>query len=69
MPDLDCRVAKIEQRVDVNDEYLADLHVKIDKVLEYQLRQRGFIAGIVFTVGALASALTWVLGGKFHWGG
>ena len=69
MTELETRIAKVEQRVDGTDVDLADLSAKLDRVLEYQMRQRGFIAGIVFTVGAVASALTAIVSGRFHWGG
>jgi len=63
------RLARLEARANGHDAYMGDLHEKIDKVLEFQTRQRGFIAGIVFTVGVLATGVTWLLGGKFHFGG
>ena len=70
MPDLDCRLAKVEQRLDEGDAWRVEYGAKIDKLIEYQLRQRGFLAGIVFTVGALASGVTWLLNGRFfHFGG
>jgi hypothetical protein len=31
---------------------------KVDLILENQTKQRGFIAGVTFTVGALASIIT-----------
>ena len=65
----DIKLARLETRLDGHDEYIGDLHAKIDRVIEFQLRQRGFLAGIVFTVGALASGVTWLLNGKFHLGG
>ena len=60
------RLVRAEARLDGHDEYIGDLHAKIDKVLECQMQQRGFIAGIVFTVGAVASLITWFLNSKLH---
>jgi hypothetical protein len=54
VPDLDCRVAKLEERVD----QVADMDAKLDAILASQHRQRGFIAGVSITVGAIASAVT-----------
>jgi len=60
MPDAECRIAKLEQRVDDMEE----MKEKINQIFEMQVRQRGFVAGVVFTVGAVASALTWFLNHK-----
>lgn len=54
MPDLSCRLARLEEKV----EHMGDLAGKVDQILENQSKQRGFIAGVTFTVGALASILT-----------
>jgi len=62
----DDKIAAHEARLNVLDEYVSSLHTKIDQMLDYQRRQQGFIAGIVFTVGAFASGIAWFFNDVFH---
>mgnify|MGYP000359003645 CR=1 FL=1 len=66
MPDDKCRLAKVEQRMDALEEVFEDRGKKLDAIIyaleemkNEQTRYKGFIGGIVFTVGALFSFLTW----------
>ena len=66
MPDEACRLAKVEQRIDtLEDDFkrqndkLDDIIHALDEMKAEQSRYKGFIGGIVFTVGALFSFLTW----------
>ena len=66
MPDDKCRLAKVEQRMDALEEVFEDRGKKLDTIIHAleemkneQTRYKGFIGGIVFTVGALFSFLAW----------
>ena len=66
MPDEACRLAKVEQRIDALEEVFEDRGRKLDAIIaaleemkNEQTRYKGFIGGIVFTIGALFSFLTW----------
>jgi DNA repair ATPase RecN len=66
MPDEACRLAKVEQRMDALEEVFEDRGKKLDAIIHAleemkneQTKYKGFIGGIVFTVGALFSFLTW----------
>jgi hypothetical protein len=66
MPDEACRLAKVEQRIDALEEVFEDRGRKLDAIIAAldemkaeQSRYKGFIGGIVFTVGALFSFLSW----------
>jgi hypothetical protein len=66
MPDELCRLAKVEQQIETLDKDLTDLSEKLDKIIKAieemkteQSRYKGFLGGIVFTIGALYSFLTW----------
>ena len=68
MPDEKCRLAKVEQRIDALEEVFEDRGKKLDAIIATldemkndQTKYKGFIGGIVFTVGALFSFLTWWL--------
>lgn len=69
MPDEACRLAQAEQKiVDLNSD-IHDLNKKLDAIIKSletmqseQTRYKGFIGGMVFTVGALYSFLTWWTG-------
>ena len=59
MPDINCRVAKLE----ANHETLMDTIEKMDKNLEklteQSTKQKGFIAGITFAISAIISVVGW----------
>ncbi len=66
MPDDKCRLAKVEQRIDALEEVFEDRGKKLDAIISTldemkaeQSRYKGFIGGVVFTVAALFSFLTW----------
>lgn len=66
MPDEACRLAKVEQRIDTLEDDFKRQNDKLDDIIHAleemkneQTRYKGFIGGIVFTVGALFSFLTW----------
>ena len=66
MPDEACRLAKVEQRLDALEESFEDRGTKLDAIIAAldemkteQSRYIGFIGGIVFTVGAIFSFLSW----------
>ena len=66
MPNDACRLAKVEQRIETLEDDFKRQNDKLDDIIHAleemkndQTRYKGFIGGIVFTVGALFSFLTW----------
>jgi DNA repair ATPase RecN len=66
MPDEACRLAKVEQRIDALEEVFEDRGKKLDAIIatldemkSEQTRYKGFVGGIVFTIGAVFSFVTW----------
>lgn len=66
MPDEACRLAKVEQRIDALEEIFEDRGRKLDAIIATldemktdQTRYKGFIGGIVFTIGAIFSFVSW----------
>jgi DNA repair ATPase RecN len=66
MPDEACRLAKVEQRIENLEEIFEDRGKKLDAIIATleemkaeQSRYKGFIGGIVFTIGALFSFIAW----------
>jgi DNA repair ATPase RecN len=66
MPDDACRLAKVEQRIESLEEIFEDRGKKLDSIIaaleemkNEQTRYKGFIGGIVFTIGALFSFIAW----------
>jgi DNA repair ATPase RecN len=66
MPDEACRLAKVEQRIENLEEIFEDRGKKLDAIISAleemkneQTRYKGFIGGIVFTIGALFSFIAW----------
>jgi DNA repair ATPase RecN len=66
MPDEKCRLAKVEQRIENLEEIFEDRGKKLDAIIHAleemkneQTRYKGFIGGIVFTIGALFSFIAW----------
>lgn len=75
MPDLNCRIAKLEQaHDDLEDAFIHErdhnrrkMDTVSDQLSELQLllqKQKGFVGGVVFTVGALFSFITWFITNK-----
>ena len=76
MPDLECRVAKLEQAVeglrDMISEEKNEYRRKMDQVCDALddinqtlQKQRGFVGGVTFTVGAVFSLITWFFSSKY----
>jgi len=66
VPDEACRLAKIEQRVyslsddlKEQDDKLCEIHEVLEKMRSEQARYKGFIGGIIFTISAIFSCITW----------
>ena len=68
MSDLDCRVAKLEQRFDnlcreLNEDkaegskMLSEIFTKLDSILESQTKQKGFWSGVVFVISGLTTVI------------
>lgn len=66
MPDLECRVAKLEQKIDIKieddkeyreetSEILKEIRESIKEMELAKSKEKGFIGGVVFIVGAVAS--------------
>ena len=71
MPDEKCRLAKVEQRIENLEEIFEDRGKKLDAIIaaleemkNEQTRYKGFVGGIVFTIGAVFSFLSWWLGSR-----
>lgn len=66
MPDDSCRLAKVEQKIQTLEKDFNDLNEKLDEIIKAieemkteQSKYKGFLGGMVFTIGALYSFLTW----------
>lgn len=68
MPDIDCRVAKLEQKMENYDHILQNhlveeekatvkLFDKLDVIEESLAKQKGFIGGVTFTISAIVGAI------------
>jgi hypothetical protein len=71
MPDDACRLAKAENEItnlksDIHEQSkkLDAIIKSIDEMKDEQSRYKGFLGGIVFTVGAVFSFLSWWLGSR-----
>lgn len=67
MPDLECRVARLESRLDSMEK---DTFIKLEEIKDaiedlkvYQRNQQGFVRGVVFTVSAIVGGI----GLAFNW--
>lgn len=76
MPDLECRVAKLEERVsnkiEEDDDYrtnvtvaLKDISASIHDLKETNARQKGFMGGIIFAISAISTIVTVVINKYF----
>ncbi len=72
MPDLECRVAKLEERHESLVKWLNEdkeeaqrarhsIDEKVSHLISLQDKQKGFIGGITFTVTAIFSLVTYYL--------
>lgn len=75
MPDLECRVAKLEENLAnlrrelsedkmQSDNFQANLCKKLDDLNEAVTKQKGFLGGVVFTASALFSFVAWFFTNK-----
>ena len=64
MPDDKCRLAKAENEINNINDKLDEIIDSIKSMKEEQTRYKGFIGGVVFTVGALFSFFAWWTGNK-----
>lgn len=65
MPDLECRLAKIEERVEIMQSSHKEVTDKLDKLIDQQQKQIGFIGGVSFALTVIASGLAWILNHGF----
>ena len=56
MPDINCRVARIEQQQETQSQDIGDIKQLLEEVRDTQKSQQGFVRGMVFTVTAIISA-------------
>ena len=56
MPDIGCRVAKIEQRQESQSKDITDIKQILEEVRDTQRDQKGFVRGVVFAITAILSA-------------
>lgn len=56
MPDINCRVARIEQQQENQSQDISDIKQLLEEVRDTQKSQQGFVRGMVFTVTAIISA-------------
>lgn len=77
MADINCRLAKVEQRIDglcreLNDDKEENrrqsdrIFDALDELKKDGEKHKGFFGGIVFTVGALFAAFVYFFGDKVH---
>ena len=59
MHDLETRLIKLEQTVDENRRKMDKIFIALDELKAIQQNQKGFIGGVVFTVGAIFTVVTW----------
>ena len=70
VPDLECRIAKLEQRFDNLEASIMaekdESRRKMDKVFDVldelkkiQEKQKGFIGGVIFAVSGIFTVVTW----------
>ena len=56
MPDINCRVARIEQQQENQSQDIGDIKQLLEEVRDTQKSQQGFVRGMVFAVTAIISA-------------
>ena len=57
MPDINCRVARIEQQQDDQSQDIVDIKKLLEEVRDTQKSQQGFVRGVAFSVTAIISAV------------
>lgn len=61
MPDEMCRLAKLEERADSNDEQFAELKSDVKDIKFMIESQKGFVRGVAFTITAIVSGIGLVI--------
>ena len=56
MPDINCRVARIEQQQENQSQDIGDIKQLLEEVRDTQKGQQGFVRGMAFTITAIVSA-------------
>jgi len=56
MPDINCRVARIEQQQETQSQDIGDIKQLLEEVRDTQKGQQGFVRGMAFTITAIVSA-------------
>ena len=64
MPDLNCRVAKLEERHEALLETVKRMDDNVDKLVSLQEKQKGFIGGITIAISAIVSIASWWFNNK-----
>mgnify|MGYP003339525887 FL=1 len=57
MPDEKCRLAKLEERADAQEEQVASMRNDLSYIRTTLDNQRGFVRGIAFTITAIVSGI------------
>jgi hypothetical protein len=55
MPDINCRVARIEQQQENQSQDIGDIKQLLEEVRDTQKGQQGFVRGMAFTITAIVS--------------
>ena len=55
MPDINCRVARIEQQQETQSQDIGDIKQLLEEVRDTQKGQQGFVRGMAFTITAIVS--------------
>ncbi len=55
MPDINCRVSKIEQQQETQTESIEDIKKILEEVRDIQRSQQGFVRGVSFAITAIIS--------------
>ena len=57
MPDEQCRLAKLEERADAQEEQVTSMRNDLSYIRTTLDNQRGFVRGIAFTITAIVSGI------------
>ena len=61
MPDLECRLAKVEERMSNHIEAVSEMKDTLNEMNMTMKRQQGFMAGVVFAVSSIVAGVTYFL--------
>jgi hypothetical protein len=59
MPDINCRVAKLEEKHETLLETVKRMDDNVDKLVALQEKQKGYIGGVTMTISAIIGIGTW----------